>query len=100
MFKVGDWVREYDKYSDNVNVVQIDEHLLFDIENGRVYDTYELWEPQKGEWCWFWDNTTKIPYLNQFMKMDRGLYQPKDSVMGFQYCEPFIGNLPSKYKGK
>lgn len=54
------------------------------------------WTPRTGEWCWFWD--TDNLQLRKFEKMDLvnpHLFMPFDSVMGFKYCEPFFGNLPT-----
>ena len=58
----------------------------------------EVWKPEEGEWCWFWDTLDNISAPRKFEKMDLvnpHLFQPKGSVMGFKYCKPFFGQLPS-----
>lgn len=57
-------------------------------------DMCELWIPRKDDWCWFWDNPDNLQ-LRKFLKMDRDLFQPYESVMGFKYCEPYFGEIPT-----
>ena len=107
VFKIGDWVREYDKYSSDVNVVKVDENLLADIEGGRVYNTYELWTPELGEWCWFY-NTGNRPQLAKFIGYSKITtekryipdYEELEDNYGYDYCSPFIGTLPETYEQK
>lgn len=61
----------------------------------------ELWTPYHNEICWFWDSLDNLQ-LRVFDKMDEinpHLFQPKDSVMGFKYCEPFFGSVPTVLQG-
>ena len=123
-FKVGDWVKQvkenYSNYNkcfkikavlnDNLYIV---ESNIFDIDTIQNTDSqFELWEPKQGEWCWFW-NGDKQPFLAQmdFLENDEDCinYWTKQGIHGsyadlsdathcFQYCEPFIGELPIIYK--
>ena len=64
-----------------------------------------LWQPQKGEWCWFYDKTSSaVPILAQFDYMSEHIYvtteieiplsEEERSAYGFNSCIPFIGQLP------
>lgn len=66
----------------------------------------ELWEPKPGEWCWFWDDDMRIPLLDNFVynkvdnvvtftELDSKPYIANISDKAYQYCEPFLGTLPS-----
>lgn len=70
----------------------------------------KLWHPKEGEWCWFYDIGMRTPQLHQFQCfseneqlnygerfVEKG--QERDS-WGYDYCEPFIGELPSFIKDK
>ena len=65
----------------------------------------ELWQPKEGEWCWFFDSTSKeVPILAQFDYMSDHIYitteiqipfsGEESSAYGFNSCIPFIGQLP------
>lgn len=101
-FKVGDWVT---RIEDNVTkqIISISENY-YDVGE-FIFDkdqfTYKLWKPQPGEWCWFWDDDTDIckePFIAEFESIacDRYIVLSKIVHMySYQYCEPFIGTLPS-----
>lgn len=91
MFKVGDWVREYDKYSDDITISQLSEYDICTIGRGDSFNTYEKWEPKEGEWCWFTiiDGYALPPLLMQYGEQD---------VDRWNIIEPFIGELPSFVK--
>ncbi len=91
-FKVGDWVR------DGKNIYQF-------IEPSSIYsyelslNRCELWQPQPGEWCWFWENGDKIPSFGKLTGMtESGKFFSGWGI--YDYCEPFIGELPTNLKDK
>jgi hypothetical protein len=67
-------------------------------------ETLTHWQPQLGEWCWFWNvlnGAYEIPVLRKFVKMtEEGFYLADNIVCDWAYtnCEPFIGELPSFIK--
>jgi hypothetical protein len=117
-FKIGDFVRH--KYNNSSYVFKITS-IGTEIEYSNPEETFEVlydgewdyrndepmfyrkefcipWIPEKGERCWFWDETNDeiIPQVRIFEKLDKhNRFQPEKSVMGFQKCEPFQGELPS-----
>lgn len=91
-FKVGDWV----KTSSGVT------HIIDTSEGLKANNATNLldctpWEPQPGEWCWFWDISTLKnkyrfpPKLGQYGRYDFFLDY-------YNYCEPFTGELPTIIK--
>ena len=85
-FKVGDWIVE-----PNGNKVRLNEVP----EPGSYYaEDCVLWQPQPGEWCWFWNDDNTL-VLSQFAHgLSNGAKFTSKNLM-YQYCEPFIGQLPS-----
>ena len=63
-----------------------------------------LWQPKEGEWCWFqWaqPKTDSTPHLRKFKSVsDNGFYFEADNGMWYDFCEPFIGQLPTTLKSK
>ena len=100
-FKVGDWVRKYDKYSNDTDIIQIDEALLESIVNENTYNTFELWQPKEDEWCW---NKTfgLVKFLNIYEKISYREYTVYSPFFKEKYnviaLEPHIGELPSFLK--
>ena len=96
-FKVGDWVRDL---RDN-SVFQINSenfNLKLSITNG----VYIHWQPKKGEWCWFLNK--EIPVISQFHSLEidgNRKYSatfpntPHPMIGYYEYCEPFLGQLPT-----
>ena len=112
-FKVGDWVR------DGKTIYQF-------IEPSSTYsyklslDRCELWQPQLGEWCWFYTSRSyDTPCLRKFITIINDTYIAlnsqnskhitptevpsfkkgiSDSYVTYKNCEPFIGQLPSYLK--
>ena len=101
-FKVGDWL--IGKHSKNpICIGTIGTALTNSV------DQFTLWQPQKGEWCWFYDKTSSaVPILAQFDYMSDHIYVTTEikipfsgeesSAYGFNSCEPFIGKLPNFLK--
>mgnify|MGYP006935354423 CR=1 FL=1 len=96
-FKVGDWV--YDYYG---NLIQVDE---FSILKEDELENFKLWQPQDGEWCWFWDKDTPFPE-RPFIDRHCGDYCGESYISETKFsgnsywtnCEPFIGEIPNFIK--
>ena len=111
-FKIGDWA------------VCPEDNKIFLIDgdyNGGYQSTeywsgldFILWQPQPGEWCWFWNDNNYLPNLRQFssclktidgttihlIKQDKstGILMSHCGIEGYTHCEPFIGQLPTSLK--
>ena len=113
-FKIGDWVLEI--HSEEIHqiielfpdVCRIRKPIL-GITYSTEYTDLKLWQPEKGEWCWFYDNTSSaVPILTQFDYMSEHIYVTTEieipfsekelSAYGFNSCIPFIGQLPKILK--
>jgi hypothetical protein len=58
----------------------------------------EVWEPQEGEWCWFWDNSYKyVAHLNKYSGIKDVLFNSIDGVY-WDNCNKFTGELPEHLK--
>lgn len=88
MFKAGDWV--HFNWGKPFILTEKDYKYFKDC------NTLYLWQPQPGEWCWFWNEYDDIPTLNRFLCM----YSDDENGLpnGFDFCEPFTGQLPSFLK--
>ncbi|MCI4437522.1 MAG: hypothetical protein JHC33_12005 [Ignisphaera sp.] len=67
--------------------------------DGKAYDLIELWEPQKDEWCLFWDNIESNHFvLARFVKMTAygNFYSYPNGT--WIYCSKFTGELPEHLK--
>ena len=118
-FKIGDWIKST-KY--NISPIRIERIYnskaregIESFQSGGVIlysDEVKLWEPEEEEFCWFWNNSMQ-PFLAQFnfAEADDGIltYYTKQGLHGslvdlsdalfcFEYCEPFLGKLPTLYK--
>ena len=107
-FKIGDWVLEI--HSEEIHqiielfpdVCRIRKPIL-GITYSTEYTDLKLWQPQKGEWCWFWNGYSKytltLGRLAEYSEEEK-LYFSYNGVvyMSYEYCEPFIGELPSFLK--
>lgn len=74
--------------------------ILFYTEDGKCesnkdYNLVEIWEPQHGEWCLFWDsNKQNGAALSRFYKMQSdGTFQSWNGIT-WEYCSKFDGTLP------
>ena len=98
-FKVGDWVRDL---RDN-RVFQINS-VNFNLKLSTKNTVYVHWQPKKGEYCWFWNKGTTLTVLELLEIVDDGnrkyfaaMPNIPHSLGGYyQYCEPFLGKLPTK----
>lgn len=106
-FKVGDWVK--DKKSGGLSPLLKESdydkgYFKTTKKNPERYltqvgiNTFELWQPREGEWCWFRTETCQYPELRRFKSMHtfktgETVYMSMDTEY-YEYCEPFIGTLP------
>lgn len=106
-FKVGDWVTEQGvilQIPEPINEECLTNHLT-------LYERRcKKWEPLVGEVHWFARNKDEEPVLGKFVETRnwRGIttyaiYTSTDSdatCRYFEYCEPHIGTLPTKWRNK
>lgn len=118
-FKINDWVKSL-KYK-HLNPIQIESIYNSRTRKGAkglksggtvLYsDEVELWNPEKDDFCWFWNDDMQ-PFLAQFdfSEDDEGtiiywtrqglhgsLADLSDALFSFKYCEPFVNKLPTLY---
>lgn len=78
------------------------EHFKANGESAFVpsFNLKEVWYPQYGEWCLFWDsNDQNSIILSRFYKMQtNGTFQSWDGPC-WKYCNKFDGTLPYHLKG-
>lgn len=71
--------------------------LMWD-QNFINEDIWELWEPNEGDWCWFCEEPENFPLdfvLDKFLRKDHiGNYKTFYNGASFEYCFPFLGELP------
>jgi len=101
-FKAGDWIR-------NTWLGIIKQYSYRDKDYDEKYDGteneskhWELWQPEVGEWCWFWNRDDYTPIVGKLSShsIEEQLYFNFNGVVDYSYenCEPFIGELPSFLK--
>jgi hypothetical protein len=69
--------------------------------SGTTHNLIEVWQPQEGEWCWFWNNEeSKSVVLDRFTGMNKfGLFKG-GGYSSWQYCAKFDGTIPEHLKLK
>lgn len=121
-FKVGDWVSNKQNPSIIKQIIRTSNNsdsLTVGNEqrgiNVMLKTDVELWQPQSGEWCWFYNSLTDTPTLSKLISIESIYERPKvylaetpscisktsygySSSMIFKFCEPFIGQLPTFLK--
>lgn len=111
-FKAGDWVCNdsslFKIVLTKINGSFVKIHTNKPVEETDWYDAkiFTPWHPQEGEYCWFiFDLSKELKYeLGQFdlINYDECIpyYGSKQHNKFFEYCEPFIGELPTFLKDK
>ena len=90
-YKPGDWLIDIKGNQRPLNTI-------FKVED--EYTRYRAadvrpWRPKPRAWCWFY-NSIGNPIFAKFDQMEEGIcYKPVGYTTYFEYCEPFIGQLPS-----
>jgi hypothetical protein len=66
----------------------------------EAYDLVEVWEPQKGDWCLFWDtNDHDGAVLSRIDKvLSDGRFKSLSGT-NWKNCQKFDGTLPEHLKG-
>jgi len=105
-FKIGDWVTTSSGETKQITGFSGEQGSTIIHSDGFMCyaSDCELWQPKEGEYCWFWNNNEEeTAVVSKFIEMDAtGSY--KSSIVfahcyiSFDFCEPFIGELPSFLK--
>ena len=108
-FKVGDWVVEIhsttkaqvlELFGNQIRVKFCYPDAIITTDSSDFIP----WVPKPGEWCWFL-NKGRIPVISQFHSLeidDNRKYSatfpntPHPMIGYYEYCEPFLGTLPTK----
>jgi hypothetical protein len=61
------------------------------------YNLIEVWEPQEGEWCWFFDEGSNHANIRKYSRMRGGCFISTDGL-AWEHCSKFIGELPNHLK--
>ena len=110
-FKVGDWVVEIhsttkaqvlELFGNQIRVKFCYPDAIITTDSSDFIP----WVPKKGECCWFWNKGTTITILELLETVEDGnrkyfaaMPNIPHSLGGYyQYCEPFLGKLPTKLK--
>lgn len=97
-YKPGDWLIDIKGSQRPLNTIfkVEDEYTRYRVADVRP------WQPEPGEWCWFWDISWQYPQLLQFDGIDDNIFKSKTTIeigdvdcYRWSHCEPFIGQLPS-----
>ena len=107
-FKVGDWVVEIhsttkaqvlELFGNQIRVKFYYPDAIITTDSSDFIP----WVPKSGDWCWF-SNKNGIPTIGQFLSIETDGNRkysatfpntPHPFITYYDYCEPFIGNLPT-----
>ena len=110
-FKVGDWVVEIhsttkaqvlELFGNQIRVKFCYPDAIITTDSSDFIP----WVPKKGEWCWF-SHKGRIPVISQFhsLEIDGNIKYsatfpntPHPMIGYYDYCEPFLGKLPTKFQ--
>jgi hypothetical protein len=99
-FKIGDFVIRKN-FNETYRCINIREDLA-DLQAGTRQITIGiehliLWQPKPNEWCWFWDHNSDIyASITQFKELHNNKFRSTNYI--WNYCAPFIGELPPHLK--
>ena len=102
-FKKGDWVIHNGKYKQVTKAV---DGYIDSLDNEVAVimkeESLELWEPEDGKYFWYKNDLVRFhetqANLGLLLESARGCsYYPAEKNFE-DYCEPFIGKLPSNLK--
>ena len=108
-FKIGDWVIAKEDLFGIGKIEHItDVNAPIQVKFSTTRDCFEpeellLWHPQEGEWCYFYNEYMRNPFLAKFSHMVNGFYKSNEPINGqiyWQNCEPFISELPRFLKDR
>lgn len=101
--QAGDYVRyRNNEYSSVFIASNVKDGIVYNGEWDYYHDEPDgnpiifcsKWEPEESELCWFWDTRDNLT-VREFEEMYQSKFKPKGAVMGYKYCEPFLGERPS-----
>jgi hypothetical protein len=95
-----------DRYNDNGYTVvgmRDDGIIVYFTKDGKsaswpTYNLIEIWEPKRGEWCLFSDETFIGARLMQFSNNLFDKFQALGEQHNFRHCAKFTGELPEHLK--
>ena len=108
-FKVGDWVVEIhsttkaqvlELFGNQIRVKFCYPDAIITTDSSDFIP----WVPKKGEWCWF-SHKGRISVISQFHSLEIDCNRkyaatfpntPHPMIAYYDYCEPFLGKLPTK----
>ena len=102
-FKVGDWVVEIhsttkaqvlELFGNQIRVKFCYPDAIITTDSSDFIP----WIPKEGDWCWFWDSGN-FPELRQFKRLLISNKYQSSQTLTYDYCEPFLGKLPTTLKG-
>lgn len=102
-FKVGDWVIHNGKYK---KVTKAVDGYIDSLDNQVAVimkeDSLELWEPKEEEYFWYKNDLVKFDEIKTnagtLLESVRGCSYHTAEENFKDYCEPFIGQLPTSIK--
>ena len=105
---IGDWVQV--KYNNGTKILAkvTSDTTIQEFGQGAHYETevdsWDVWQPEEGDYCWFGLSLTSYPFLAKFSHSKDNVamlttipnvgYYTQDGSLPFPLCEPFIGNVP------
>ena len=107
--KIDDWVtpsgKPFNRFKGIKQISNIKGNSYLIGTSWCVENDFELWTPKKGEWCWFKDRYHKNYILGQYkyttqsnkfriINDDRPIKHSMEDNL-FDFCEPFIGEVPT-----
>lgn len=101
--QAGDYVRyRHNEYHSVFIASNIEDGIVYNGEWDYYHDEPDgnpiifcsKWTPEESELCWFWDTRDNLT-VREFEEMYQSTFKPKGSVMGYKYCEPFLGERPT-----
>ena len=102
-FKKGDWVIHNGKYK---RVTKVVDGLIDCLDNEVAVimkeESLELWEPKEEEYFWYKNDLVKFDDIKAncgtLLNSVRGCSYHTAEANYKEYCEPFIGQLPTSIK--
>ena len=102
-FKVGDWVIHNGKCK---RVTKVVDGLIDSLDNQVAVimkeESLELWKPKEEEYFWYKNDLVKFdeikPNCGTLLESVRGCSYYTAEANYKEYCEPFIGQLPTNIK--
>lgn len=99
MIEIGVWVRYFGtitKIDRRLNNGYVTLECHNEMQPVHILESdLEIWKPQYGEFCWFWDDgqldNDGTPHFGRYGVLSY-------TLEFYDHCEPFIGETPTFYK--